>query len=138
MFFPLGDYCAPKSIAVMTREIVILYCLCFVGLAWFRSFLKAVQYVESTQVHNQHARELISARNYKYVPQVQQPRPESPPVTLTWHACEYKVHILHQSVKPYQRMYLWWSLCTLYATCTRMTGIFTCYCGNTGVERIPK
>ena len=28
--------------------------------------------------------------------QVQQQRPESPIVTLTWHACKYKVHKLHQ------------------------------------------
>ena len=31
----------------------------------------------------------------KYVTQVQQQRPESPMVTLTWHACKYKVHKLH-------------------------------------------
>ena len=33
---------------------------------------------------------------WKYVRQVQQQRPESPTVTLTWHACKYKVHKLHQ------------------------------------------
>ena len=32
----------------------------------------------------------------KYVTQVQQQRPESPTVTLTWHACKCKVHKLHQ------------------------------------------
>ena len=32
----------------------------------------------------------------KYLTQVQQQRPESPTVTLTWHACKYKVHKLHQ------------------------------------------
>ena len=32
----------------------------------------------------------------KYVPQVQQRRPESPTVTLTWNACKYKVRKLHQ------------------------------------------
>ena len=32
----------------------------------------------------------------KYVTQVQQQRPESPRVTLTWHACKYKIHKLHQ------------------------------------------
>ena len=31
----------------------------------------------------------------KYATQVQQ-RPESPTVTLTWRACKYKVHKLHQ------------------------------------------
>ena len=28
----------------------------------------------------------------KYETQVQQQRPESPTLTLTWHACKYKVH----------------------------------------------
>ena len=32
----------------------------------------------------------------KYVTQAQQQRPESPTVTLAWHACKYKVHKLHQ------------------------------------------
>ena len=32
----------------------------------------------------------------KYITQVQQQRPESPTVTLTWHAYNYKVHKLHQ------------------------------------------
>ena len=38
---------------------------------------------------NRHTRELIS------VTQTQQPRPESPTVTLTWHASKYEVHELH-------------------------------------------
>ena len=32
----------------------------------------------------------------KYVTQGQQQRPESPTVTLTWHACKYKVHTFQQ------------------------------------------
>ena len=37
--------------------------------------------------------------------QVQQQRPESPTVTLTWHACQYKVHKLHERyVRPQKRM----------------------------------
>ena len=36
-------------------------------------------------VQNQHTRELISVRKQ---------RPESPMVTLTWHACKYTVHEL--------------------------------------------
>ena len=32
----------------------------------------------------------------KGVTQTQQQRPESPSVTLTWHASKYKVHKLHQ------------------------------------------
>ena len=43
---------------------------------------------------SQHTRELISTR--KYVTQVQQQSAESPTVTLTRHACKYKVHKLHQ------------------------------------------
>ena len=39
---------------------------------------------------NQHKRELI-----KDVTQTQQQRPESPTVTLTWHACIHRVHNLH-------------------------------------------
>ena len=36
-------------------------------------------------------------------------------VSLTWYACKYKVHKLHQRyiLKDVQRMYQWWSLCTL-------------------------
>ena len=32
----------------------------------------------------------------KYATQVQQQRPESPSVTLIWHAYKYKVHKVHQ------------------------------------------
>ena len=32
----------------------------------------------------------------KYITQIQQQRPESPKSTLTWHACKYKEHKLHQ------------------------------------------
>ena len=35
----------------------------------------------------------------KYVTRVQQQRPESPMVTLTWHACKYKVYKLHQKLR---------------------------------------
>ena len=34
----------------------------------------------------------------KYATQAQQQRPELPMVTLTWHACNYKVHKLHQKL----------------------------------------
>ena len=33
----------------------------------------------------------------KHVTQVRQQRPEPPTATLTWYACKYKVHKLHQS-----------------------------------------
>ena len=49
------------------------------------------RYLDPTQ------RELISARNiFLYVTQVQQQRPKSAMVTLTWHACKYKVYKLQQ------------------------------------------
>ena len=32
----------------------------------------------------------------KYVTQIQQQRSESLSITLTWHACKYEVHKLHQ------------------------------------------
>ena len=54
----------------------------------------------NTQKHNrknQHTRELISVRNTSAAQvQLQQQRPESPTVTLTWRACKYKIHKLHQ------------------------------------------
>ena len=64
----------------------------------------------------------------KYVTQVQQQRPESSAVTLIWHACKYEVHKLHL------KMYLRWSLCTLYlhACQARVTvgdsGLCCCTC----------
>ena len=39
----------------------------------------------------------------KYVTQVPQ-RPESPTVTLTWHACKYKVH---KQFQRYKLVHLW-------------------------------
>ena len=45
-------------------------------------------------VQNQHRRELNL--HSIYITQIQQRRPELPTVTLTWHACKYKVHKLHQ------------------------------------------
>ena len=46
----------------------------------------------TTLCWNQHTRELISARKTSH----KHKRPESPTVTLTWHACKYKVHTFHQ------------------------------------------
>ena len=41
----------------------------------------------------------------KYVTQVQQQRPESSTVTLTWHACKYKVHKLqHRYILKFRLM----------------------------------
>ena len=85
--------------------------------------------------HAESTRKGVNWRS-KYVTQIQQQRPESPVVTLTWHAYKYKVHKLHQRCilqiledvplvefmslvfthMPGEilRMHLWWSLCTLY------------------------
>ena len=41
----------------------------------------------------QHTRELISTQKTSHI---QEQRPQSPMVTLTWYACKYKVHKLHQ------------------------------------------
>jgi len=35
-------------------------------------------------------------KHWKCVIQILQQRPESPTLTLTWHACKYKGHKLHQ------------------------------------------
>ena len=45
------------------------------------------------------------AVNYhsKDITQTQQQRPELPMVTLTWHACKYKVYKLHQRYIPKMR-----------------------------------
>ena len=37
----------------------------------------------------------VNYKRSKYVTQVQQQRPETPTVTLTWHASKYNVHKLH-------------------------------------------
>ena len=52
-----------------------------------------------TSVHQRNQHKGVNQRS-KYVTQVQQERPESPTVTLTWHACKYKVHKLHQRYVP--------------------------------------
>ena len=61
-------------------------------------------------MQNQHTRELINTRKASHKHDNDKDLTESPTVTLTWHACKYKVHKLHK------RMYLWWSLCTLYTS----------------------
>ena len=49
---------------------------------------------QQTNKHTKSTRKGVNQRS-KYSTQVQL-RPESPTVTLTWHACQYKVHKLHQ------------------------------------------
>ena len=64
-------------------------CLALTVIIWFDSpmlwFLSTFATSEEP-THN---------RRSKYATQVQQ-RPESPTVTLAWHACKYKVHKLHR------------------------------------------
>ena len=43
--------------------------------------------------------------------QAQQQRPESPTVILTWHACKYKVHKLHQMYIIFEDVLRSWLLC---------------------------
>ena len=55
-----------------------------------------------SDTENQQTRELISTQKMSH----KQQRPESPTVTLTWHASKYRVH------KLLLRYIFWWSLCT--------------------------
>ena len=72
----------------------------------------------------------------KYVTQVVQQRLELPTVTLTWHACKYNVHKLHQRYILKEKskeksseknrlfekeLYLWWTE-FIYLVFTRMPG----------------
>ena len=68
----------------------------------------------SSQRNNSMLRSLLNLINKQWVnqrskdvTQTQEQRPESPTVTLTWHASKYKVHNLHQRyILPRT---LWWS-----------------------------
>ena len=72
-----------------------------------------------------------------YVTLVQQQRPESPTVTLTWHARKYKVHKLHQSCIRVNTRYInsrggVYVPCILHACQVRVTvgdsGLCCCTC----------
>ena len=70
------------------------------------------------QYHNTNCRQKSTHKGLNQrstdVTQVQQQRPESPTVTLTWHACKYKVHKLHKRyIFSNIKEVPWWSLCTL-------------------------
>ena len=93
----------------------------------------------------------------KYVTHVQQQRPESTTVSLTWHACKYKVYKLHQryffcdswllnkeptwmhwagvGVRRPQRVPSWWqqvsqiSLCT-YQRVQQPAGLHSAQCSD--------
>ena len=62
---------------------------CNVNKARDRAVFQSHNKAESTHKGNN--------QRSKYVTQVRQQRPESHRITLTWHACKYKVHKLHQS-----------------------------------------
>ena len=85
---------------------------CFFFPVFFRFNLK------QNEAQSAHAESTHKGVNQpsKYATPVQQQRPELPTVTLTWHACKYKVHKLFSffSFLLILRMYPWWSLCILY------------------------
>ena len=56
------------------------------GLGWIATHNQTAHTVHRLADEQHHS---------KYLTQAQQ-GPESPTVTLTWHACKYKVHKLHQ------------------------------------------
>ena len=64
------------------------------------------------------------------VTQVQQQRPRSPTVTLTWYACKYKVHKLHQKYILYLlrvdfAQAFWASFCFKFVTIHRFNDWLT-------------
>ena len=61
-----------------------------------RQLLPNLDTIQCNIIERQHTRELISARKASHKLMIQKQRPESPTVTLTWHASKYKIHQLHQ------------------------------------------
>ena len=85
-------------------------------LRWvFKNTLWKTTNLKENEAQSAHAESTHKGVNWhsKYVTQVQQQRPESPMVTLTWHACEYKAHKLHQRYLCYIfwvliNSFVWW------------------------------
>ena len=65
--------------------------------------------LKQNEAQSAHAKSTHKGDNQrsKYVTRIQRQRPESPTVTLTWHACKYKVHKLHQR---YSSIFSTWTL----------------------------
>ena len=77
---------------------VCLFCCCF----YYRIHTKVLRVhinisLKQNEAQSTRADSTRKGDNqrWKDVTQTQQQRPESPTVTLTWHACEYKVRKLH-------------------------------------------
>ena len=63
----------------------------------FRTFVFFPPYISRAVNNDESTKKGVNLRS-KYVAQVQQQRPKSPTVTLTWHACRVittEVHKLH-------------------------------------------
>ena len=59
----------------------------------------------STRVNKQGSSLVLERRHT----QTQQQRPESPTISLSWHASKYKVHKLHHILELYKTSSDWWS-----------------------------
>ena len=72
---------------------------------------------------NQHTRELISTQNteHKYN------RPESPMVTLTWHACKYKVYDIYIYTEDVPLVEFTHVPCESYRRRLRSLLLYLCY-----------
>ena len=98
---------------------IIFVCLCrwmFGIISWHSGLLPSARncqlgfittYLKQNETQSARAESTHKGVNQrsKYAAQVQQ-RPESPTVTLTWHACKYKIHKLHQRCSLMELMYL--------------------------------
>ena len=79
--------------SIFSFHLLLLVCFfLFQVCSW--SAVLSICYLILILVTCQRTRELISTQKTPY--RMQQQRPESPTVTLTWHASKYKVHKLHQ------------------------------------------
>ena len=120
-------HCSLSLPSSLTSSLILCVCVCVCVCA--RMYSDSVFEIMTIQNKGVNYRR-------KYVTQVQQQRSESPTVALTRHACKYKVHKLHQRYVLNQRMYGWWSLCTLHlhACQVRVTvgdsGLCCCTCAT--------
>ena len=114
--------CVCVCVTNARARVCVCVCVCVKITIWNRMRPCAL-------VKNQHTRELISTwKNSHKHSNKDPPPPQSPTVTLTWHANRYKVHKLHQR-------YIWWSLCTLHLlSCIYL--VFTCMPGESCHRRL--
>ena len=102
---------ATANPAIYALTAIALIVICYTCLKNFNLKLNEANSARAESTHKG-----VNLRS-KSVTQVQQQRPDSPTVTLTWHACKYKVHKLH-----HRCIILWWSLCTLYLDAYQVKG----------------